>query len=155
MTADNLKSDFDIILKGTIVPFFKKHGFKRKAQNFFRQTNDIAQCFNVQRSQWNSYHDDMSFTFNLGFYNQNIRNISWDKDDKIEFPKTTDCFIQDRLGTYSHKRDHWYVIKKTISLTQTAQQIQNDLDNFLLPLFEKYKSLNDLATLMNQNEKFT
>src|SRR5690606_25302029 len=61
MTPDNLKNDFDEICKGTIIPFFKELGFKKKTLHFSRQINDITQCFNVQKSQWNSYHDIVDF----------------------------------------------------------------------------------------------
>lgn len=151
MTPDNLKTDFDEIFKGVIMPFFKDLGFKRKTQHFARQINDITQCFNVQKSQWNSYHDSLSFTFNLGFYNKTIRTLSWGQEIPTEFPKTTDCFIQDRLGTYSHKRDQWYELSKRVDRNKVAEQVKNDLDKYLKPLFDEYQSLDDLKKFSEKN----
>jgi hypothetical protein len=151
MGPENLKSDFDDILKETIIPFFKDLGFKRKTHHFARKTNDIIQCFNVQNSQWNSYNDSVSFTFNLGFYNEHIRALSWEQELKTDFPKTTDCFIQDRLGTYSHKRDNWYELSKRVNKVTVAEQVKNDLEKYLKPIFERYKSLDNLKIFSENN----
>lgn len=153
MNQENLKAEFDDILKTTIIPFFKEYGFKRKSQNFYKQINDIGQCFNVQRSQWNSYNGSMTFTFNLGFFNQEIFKIVADKPEVIEFPKTTDCFIQNRLGTYSHGRDHWYTLARNIKKDDVRSQIEKDLTHHLKPIFETYASLDALKKLVDKNEK--
>lgn len=154
MTTDKLKSDFDEICKGTIIPFFKEFGFKRKTLHFSRQTNEITQCFNVQKSQWNSYNDSVSFTFNFGFYNFDISSIVADKEIAIEFPKTYDCFIQNRLGTFSHNRDHWYTLSKNIDATKTAEQIKSDLEKYLKPMFESYTSLDKLKLFLEKDKKY-
>lgn len=154
MTTDNLKADFDEIFKGVIVPFFKELGFKRKTQHFSRQTNDIVQCFNVQKSQWNSYHDSLSFTFNLGFYNEAIRTLSCGQEILTDFPKTTDCFIQDRLGTYSHKSDQWYELSKRVDRNKVAEQVKNDLEKYVKPLFDNYQTLDDLKRFSEKNTGF-
>jgi hypothetical protein len=154
MTPDNLKTDFDEICKGTIIPFFKEFGFKRKTLHFARQINDITQCFDVQKSQWNSYHDSVTFTFNFGFYNAEISTIIGDKESQLEFPKTYDCFIQNRLGTFSHNRDHWYTLSKNIEATKTAKQIKTDLEKYLKPMFENYTSLEKLKLFLDKDEKY-
>jgi predicted DNA-binding protein len=149
-----LKVQFDEICKGTILPFFKELGFKRKTLHFAKQTNDITQCFNVQKSQWNSYHDNVMFTFNFGFYNADISSILADKEVVNEFPKTYDCFIQNRLGTISHNRDHWYTLSKNIDVKKTAEQIRNDLEKYLKPMFDNYVSLDNLKQLIDKDEKY-
>ena len=154
MALENLKTEFDEIFKMVIIPFFKHLGFKRKAQHFYRETNDVTQCFNVQRSQWNSHFDRLSFTFNLGFYNKSIREVSLGREVSIQFAKTTDCFIQDRLGKYSHKADHWYELNKGSDKDKVASQIKSDFENYLKPLFENYKSLNDLRLYAEKNTGF-
>jgi hypothetical protein len=154
MTPENLKTDFDKILREIIAPFFKDLGFKRKTQHFTRVTNDISQCFNIQKSHWNSYNDSLTFTFNLGFYNEFIRTLSWGKEIPTEFPKTTDCFIQSRLGVYSHKRDHWYELSKRIDMDNLNKQVKNDLEKYLKPLFENYTSLESLKLLIESNPEY-
>ncbi len=141
---ENLKTDFDIICKEIIIPFFKDFGFKRKNLHFSKQNNDIIQCFNVQKSQWNSYNNSIDFTFNFGFYNAEISSIVDNEIVWLEFPKTYDCFINNRLGIFSHKRDHWYTLSKKIDTSKTAEKIKDDLEKYLKPIFENYDSLEKL-----------
>jgi hypothetical protein len=154
METMDLKKHFDLICKGTIIPFFKENGFKRKSLHFSKQTNDIIQCFNVQKSQWNSYNDSVTFTFNFGFYNSEITSIVADKEVQNDFPKTYDCFIQNRLGTFSHNRDHWYSIARNIDPNKTAEQIKSDLEKFLKPIFESYTTLETLKQFIEKDEKY-
>lgn len=154
MEIADLKKHFDFISKETIIPFFKENGFKRKSLHFSKQTNDITQCFNVQKSQWNSYNDSVTFTFNFGFYNSDITSIITDKEVQNDFPKTYDCFIQNRLGTFSHNRDHWYTIARNIDQYKTAEQIKSDLEKYLKPIFESYTSLETLKQFIEKDERY-
>jgi Domain of unknown function (DUF4304) len=153
MTDDNLKNEFEEICKGTIIPFFKEYGFKKKTTHFIKKINDITQCFNIQKSQWNSYNESVTFTFNFGFFNAEISSVVADKEIQNEFPKTFDCFIQNRLGTFSHNRDHWYTLSKSIDVKKTAEQIKNDLEKYLKPMFDNYTSLDTLKLLLENDEK--
>jgi hypothetical protein len=154
METVDLKTHFDIICKETIIPFFKEIGFKKKSLHFSKQTNDITQCFNVQKSQWNSYNDSLMFTFNFGFYNSEITSIITDKEVQNDFPKTYDCFIQNRLGTFSHNRDHWYTIARNIDPYKTAKEIKSDLEKYLNPIFENYTSIETLKQFIEKDEKY-
>lgn len=153
MEPRNLKTDFDEIFKEAIIPFFKELGFRRKAQHFARQTNDITQCVNVQRSQWNSYLDHVSFTFNIGFFNEDVGRVSGWENNYISFPQTTDCFISDRLGHYSHGLDHWYELTTHVEKDEIMSQVKYDLNTYLSPLFEKYQSISDFAIAAEMNSR--
>ncbi|MFD1187025.1 DUF4304 domain-containing protein, partial [Pontibacter rugosus] len=152
--TDKLRNEFDVVCKGIVIPFFKDLGFRRKMLHFSRQVNDITQCFNVQKSQWNSYNDSITFIFNFGFYNAEISSIVADKKIDLEFPKTYDCFVQNRLGTFSHNRDHWYTLSQNIDATITAEKIKSDLEKHLKPMFENYTSLENLKLLINKDEEY-
>lgn len=154
LETTNLKKEFDEICKEAIIPFFKEIGFKRKTLHFTRQINDITQCFNVQKSKWNSYNDSVTFTFNFGFYNEDISSFVAESEINNDFPKTSDCFIQNRLGFFSHQRDHWYTITKNIDSTTTAENIKSDLEKYLKPIFESYTSLETLKQFIEKDEKY-
>ncbi|MGF1636826.1 MAG: DUF4304 domain-containing protein, partial [Cyclobacteriaceae bacterium] len=89
MPEANLKEHFDDILRLTIAPALKEMGFKKKGQHFNRQINDIYQCFNIQKSKWNSYNESLSFTFNVGFYSELLDKILTGNQDQVDFYKTT------------------------------------------------------------------
>jgi len=153
MTTEKLNAEFDEILKEIVGRFFRKMGFRRKAQNFLRVTDDITQTFNVQKSQTNISFDRFYFTFNFGFFNNDIYNITWDNDTQIEFPGVAESFIQSQLGNYSHKRDHWYELSPRIDMKRVSLDIKADLENDLKPLFSRYKSLEDLKVFVEKDER--
>ena len=153
MPLSDLNSEFQIILKDTIAPFFKNLGFKKQGQNFARATNDIIQCFNVQKSQWNSYDSSVSFTFNFGFYNSEIKRIAWSKEVSPSFPKTTDCFVYSRVGTFIHNKDHWYELNASLDKKQVGLDIKHDLESHVRETFEATKSLKDLAQFIEISGK--
>jgi hypothetical protein len=153
MPSIDLKSEFDIILRDTITPFFKLLGFKKQGQNFARTTNDLTQCFNVQKSQWNSYDSNVSFTFNFGFYNSEIRSIAWNKKVSLSFPKTIDCFVNSRVGIFSHNSDHWYELNAGLDNNQVVLDIKHDLESHVKEIFEASKSLEELAQFIKRSDK--
>ncbi len=150
MPKDNLNTEFEQIMKDTISPFFKGIGFKKKTLHYAKQINDIIQVFNVQKSQWNSYHDDLSFTFNVGFYNDLLFLESWDRKETTDFPKHYDCQIQFRLGQFLHKTDYWYKLSPRIDFKKVSESIESDLNKYLLPLFDKYQTLDSLSELIGK-----
>jgi hypothetical protein len=151
MPEANLKQHFDNILKLTIAPALKEMGFKKKGQHFSRQVNDIYQCFNVQKSKWNSYNESLSFTFNIGFYSELLNNILRGNEIQTDFPNTTDCFIQGRLGSISHSRDHWYELSNRMKFELVNANVKNDIERYLITLFNKHNSLENLKELVLKN----
>lgn len=153
MLEANLKQHFDNILKLTIAPALKEMGFKKKGQHFSRQVNDIYQCFNIQKSKWNSYNESLSFTFNIGFYSELLNKILRGSGAQTDFPNTTDCFIQGRLGSISHSRDHWYELSNRIKFESVNAAVKSDIENYLNIFFNKYNSLDNLKGLVLKNAK--
>ncbi len=158
MTIEKLNSDFDAILKEIINPFFKGLKFRKKGQNYARISNDITQTFTVQKNLLTTSFDKLYFAFSFGFFNIDIYNIGRDKEMIIDFPTTDDCFIQNPLGLYSHKRDHWYELSSRIDTRNVALNVKTDLESYLKPLFNTYKSLDELihfTEVYDRNKLFT
>jgi PHD/YefM family antitoxin component YafN of YafNO toxin-antitoxin module len=153
MTTEKLNADYEEILKDTIFPFFKSFKFRKKGQNFARTSNDIIQTFTVQKSLITTSIDILHFSFNFGFFNNEIHKIAFDTDDVIDFPITSDCFIHSSLGLYSHKRDHWYELSSRIDTKNVAGNVKDDLENHLKPLFNNYKSLHDLVRFTDHSKE--
>lgn len=148
MQKENLNADFERLLKEVINPFFKERGFRRKGTHFAKQLNDIFQTFNVQKSQWNSYHDSLSFTFNLGFYNHTLYLESWGRSEIKDFPKHYDSQIEFRLGNISHGRDYWYKLTKAIPFEKVKHEVEQDLNKHVDNLFNKHQTLQSLENLI-------
>lgn len=137
MTNRDIKSEFDSIIKDVIAPFFKANGFKKNGNNFYRDLGEVGQAFNVQQSQWNS-KDDKTFVFNLGLIDKEIQNEIYQRE-LPKFPKEYDCEIRLRHGQLMNKGDVWYELNKLTTLEKLKAQIENDLKEFVLPFFNKYR----------------
>jgi hypothetical protein len=153
MITEELHTEFEEIFKAIIAPFFKSLKFRKKAHNFARTSNDIVQTFTVQKNLMTTSIDKLYFSFDFGFFNKDIYNITRDNDVTIDFPVTSDCFIQNPFGLYSHKRAHWYELSSRIDPQNVALSVKSDLDTYLKPLFSTYQSLEDLVRFTEIYEK--
>lgn len=143
------QKEFDDIVKRTIAPFFKGLGFKKNGNGFNRTTDDIIQVANIQKSQWN-HADNVSFTFNIGFFNEDIYKNSWDKAVP-KFIREYDCQIHFRLGHITKKSDYWYELNENVAVDKLETEIKDHLDNFLKPILETVQTMNSMKEFMIKN----
>lgn len=137
MTSRDIKSEFDLIIKEVIAPVLKANGFQKSGNNFYRDLGEIGQAFNIQQSQWNS-KDDKTFVFNLGLLDKEIQNEIYQRE-LPKFPKEYSCEIRLRHGQLMNKGDVWYALNKRTDLEKLKAQIDNDLEKYVLPFFDKYQ----------------
>ncbi|OKS87608.1 DUF4304 domain-containing protein [Mucilaginibacter polytrichastri] len=140
----DLNEEFKTLVKIGVAPKLKELGFKKSNFNFNRPLDELVQCINIQRSQWN-HNESVSFTFNIGFYNEKIYRLLRNHIKLSNFIKVTDCFIWGRSGSLIYNRDHWYELNLEKSYSDVFSEVINDLENYIIPLFEKYSKLNTLT----------
>jgi hypothetical protein len=138
--------EFDEILKNLVVPFFKELGFKKSGNGFNRKTGEITQAVNIQKSKWND-KDNVSFTFNIGFFNAEIYEDFWNKGIP-KFIREYDCQITFRLGHIIKGNDYWYELNENIEKVNLEIEIYENLNCYLKPLIEKTIDLNSLKDLI-------
>lgn len=143
------QKEFDEIIKRTIVPFFKGLGFKKNGNGFNRKTHDIVQMANIQKSQWN-HMDNVSFTFNIGFFNEDIYKDSWDKAAP-NFVREYDCQVHFRLGHITKQRDYWYELNEKVAVDKLENEIIDHLDNFVKPILESVQSTKSIKEFITTN----
>ncbi len=148
MIERDYNTEFDNLIKEIITPTFKIIGFKKKANNFFKSTNDLIQIFNVQKSRWNS-KENISFTFNIGFFSPEIFQETCGRATPV-IPKEYDCCIRIRSGFLTDKKDKWYELNEKINYNKLAIEIKSDLQKSAIDLFNKYQSLTSLNALINE-----
>ena len=144
----NFKVEFDNLIKEIIAPAFKAIGFKKKNNNFYKSTNDLIQIFNVRKSQWNS-KEDISFTFNIGFFNPDIFKKTRDRPIP-DVPKEYDCFISLRPGFITNNKDKWYELNEKVNYNKLIAEINSDLQNSTISLFNNYQTLNSIKDLVRE-----
>ena len=144
------QKEFDDIVKRTVAPFFKGLGFKKNGNGFNRTTNDIIQAVNIQKSQWN-HADNVSFTFNIGFFSGDIYKDSWDKDIP-KFIREYDCPLHFRLGHVTKQTDYWYELNEKVTADDLGNEIKDHLDNFLKPILETVQTMNSMKEFITRNK---
>jgi hypothetical protein len=143
------QKEFDDIVKRTVAPFFKGLGFKKNGNGFNRTTHDIIQAVNIQKSQWN-HADNISFTFNIGFFNADIYKDSWDKGIP-KFIREYYCQIHFRLGHITKKTDYWYELNEKVTVDEIENEIKHHLGNFLKPILETVQTMNSMKEFITTN----
>lgn len=148
--------EFKQLMQSCTVPFFKNLGFKKSNLNFNRTTNELVQCVSIQKSQWN-HSERITFTINLGFYNEALFRISKNRVNQSKFIKVDDCFVWGRSGHLIYNHDYWYELNIESNLNVVQQQVTHDLDHHIRPLFEEIQTLSsliDLLRLSSENRPF-
>jgi len=144
MITRDFQLEYNEILNDTIIPILKELTFKKRGVNFYRTVNDIIQQFSIQKSQWND-KENTSFTFHVGFFNETIYKVAWNKEIIPKAPKEYDCFLSTRLGDLSRKKDYWYQLNESCQLDVLKHELENDLLHYAKPLFEYSNSLTTIA----------
>ena len=150
MKERDLISEFDSLIKYTLAPFFKEHGFKKSGNNFYRVTDELIQTFNIQKSSWNS-KDEISFTGNIGLLVPKTYLKLYKAEQLPRFPKVTDSIIQVRIGYLAGNTDHWY----RLAVNTSFEHIRNNLEKDLIAVddfFKGYQTISSLEPLV-QNVK--
>ena len=144
MTTRDFQLEYLEILNDTISPILKELSFKKRGINFYRKINDIIQLFSIQKSQWND-KENISFTFHVGFFNETIYKVAWDKKMVPKTIKEYDCFLSTKIGQLSQRKDYWYELNENCPLDQLKQELKNELLLYVEPIFELYNSLEAIA----------
>lgn len=147
----NLQLEFDEIIKNLVFPFFKELGFKKSGNVFNKKTTELTQVVNIQKSRWN-HQDNVSFTFNIGFFVAEIYSENWNK----EIPKIIrdyDCQICFRLGQVIKGNDYWYELNNNTEKVNLEIEIYKHLEDYLKPIIKKNVDLNSLKELILNEEK--
>jgi hypothetical protein len=156
MTYEEIESDFERLIKEGFTPFFNERGFRTRQTQYSRQFGDIYQVFRVSKFMRKSKTGPkiMVIQPQFGFFNSNISDIIW-PDEKRNTPKVLNGFFQYDLGLYSGTTS--YILgetQKDQSIQILIYTIKNELNRSLAPIFDAYKSLDDINAFLQDNKKF-
>ncbi len=142
------ETKFDEIIK-FVHQILKPLKFKKKQNNFYRQLDEVGQVINFQKSSFYS-KNDIHFTINIGIFEPKFWSSSKAKEIP-KFPKEYECFLRLRIGKLKSDRDIWYDVNQEDELENT---IKSDLNDFILPFFEKLNSIEKLIEFITNNHGF-
>jgi Domain of unknown function (DUF4304) len=103
----SVKEIFEEILKESLNPFLKKHGFKKRNLNFYQRRDDLVFVINFQKGKWNS-HEAVDFFINCGIYSNVLAQTIGQKI--FEFPPTHFCHFDRRIEAITGSNKCWFSI---------------------------------------------
>lgn len=144
---------FDSIIKHGFHEILKPLGFKKKANNFYLQLEDVGQIINIQKSQWRS-KDSISFTINTGiFVPEYWLGLLYNKDKELpKFPTEPECLIRKRIGEIRHQPDTWYDIEDNTDENKLIIEMKNNVEDFILPYFQQINNRKKLFNVLDSGE---
>ena len=144
---------FDRIIKEGFHELLKPLGFKKKANNFYLQLDNIGQIINVQKSAWGT-KDSISFTINIGIFVPEywLAYYNFQEKEVPKFPNEPECLIRKRIGTLRNQLDTWYDIKERTDENQIIAEMKKNVEDFILPYFKKIDSRNKLLDTLDKED---
>jgi hypothetical protein len=145
---------FDRVIKEGFHEVLKPLGFKKKANNFYLQRQDLGQIINIQKSGYFS-KDQISFTINTGlFLPEYWRGLSFNQGKEIpSFPCEASCLIRKRIGALRKQNNTWFdtwfdIDEKTDENTLIVEMKLNLID-YILPYFDQNKTRDAFLNLLD------
>ena len=141
---------FDTIIKEGFQSVLKPLGFKKKALNFYLQLTDLGHIINIQKGKYNS-KEQISYTINCGVFIPEYWKVVYNyKNEQIpDYPTEPVCFIRRRIGDLINKDDIWYEVDKTTDEKGQANEMQKNLNQFILPFFNKLRTKADILSALD------
>lgn len=128
---------FKKIIKDNFHHTLKPLGFKKKGNNFYLQGSDLGQIINIQKSIYGD-KTHISFTINTGIFIPEYFLAYYTYTTEIpEYPTEPICAVRQRIGELRGEKDKWYEIDGDTDEQTLLAQIQEDLNDFILPYFAK------------------
>ena len=140
-----IKLIFNDLLKQINV-LFKKYGFKKQGNTFYKRLNGNWALVSFQRSI-KSTSSEIFFTINLGVYSHTIADF-FDAEMAEKKPTIADCHWQVRVGDFvGNGQDIWWKVNESTNLTILTQEIESLLIKYALPSIEQLISDEQLENL--------
>jgi hypothetical protein len=148
----SVKEIFEEILKESVNPFLKKHGYKRQGMNFRKTENGLTYVLNFQSSGYNSV-DYAAYYINCGIYCDEFENIVGEAF--IANPREVDCLFRERIEriTESGKQQIEIIESSESGKVVIANLLLSELEKVIL-FFEKTKTVDELVTLCIEKHTF-
>jgi Domain of unknown function (DUF4304) len=135
-----VQNTFNQLIKESVHPLLKKHGFKKRNLNFFKRTNDLVFVVNFQKGKWNS-QNAVDFFINCGISGNVVSKIIGQQI--IEFPPTYFCLFDKRIEEITGNNKCWFSILPDTEIEILTSEISEQLQ-LLVTFYEAIKTNDDL-----------
>lgn len=142
----NLFEQRDLLIKEVFKPTLKAAGFRIPGTTFKKQEKYFLKIFNIQNSAWN-LDDHVSFYLNIGIFFPIVNELNGQEIPKN--PKEHDCIFRIRTDSLTGRNQAYDILPET-DLNELRTLIQTDLNDYVIPFFERYNELEDCLNLKNE-----
>ena len=130
---------FDTIIKEGFTPLLKPLSFKKKALNYYRQLGEVGHIINIQKSIY-SYRNHIKFRINTGIFEPKFWSVSH-TGQVPDYPTEPVCLIRKTINDLRGRKDLWYEIHNYTDEQKLIKEIQEDIQQYILPFFKQYDSV--------------
>jgi hypothetical protein len=147
-----IEQQFKDLVANEIAAPLKSMGFKRKAGNLNRASQDIVQVLTVQRSQWNE-GGRLTFYVNVGIYSDRVHKVLWPLLPTPTFPGTPNCCWDSRLNGIDARARAGYGLSLTEAHGPVVEAVRHDIREVVVPFFMEYTSLVSLSGWIDAHQR--
>jgi Domain of unknown function (DUF4304) len=131
---------FDEIIKESVAPFLKLHGFKKRRLDFYKRENGLVFLINFQKASYNSW-DDVMFFINCGIYSETFAEVT--SREIIPFPKSYDCLFERRMEAITGLNKTYFRLQDAAQKILMTTEIVEHLEKVLV-FYRPFSSLDSL-----------
>ncbi len=134
---------FDTIIKEGFTPLLKPLSFKKKALNYYRRLAEVGHIINIQKSSYGD-RDHIKFRINIGIFEPKFWLGYYDfkhTGQVPDYPTEPVCLIRKTINDLRGRKDLWYEIHNYTDEQKLIKEIQEDIQQYILPFFKQYDSV--------------
>ena len=134
---------FDTIIKEGFTPLLKPLSFKKKALNYYRRLAEVGHIINIQKSSYGD-RDHIRFRINIGIFEPKFWLGYYDfkhTGQVPDYPTEPVCLIRKTINDLRGRKDLWYEIHNYTDEQKLIKEIQEDIQQYILPFFKQYDSV--------------
>ena len=134
---------FDTIVKEGFTPLLKPLSFKKKALNYYRRLAEVGHIINIQKSSYGD-RDHIKFRINIGIFEPKFWLGYYDfkhTGQVPDYPTEPVCLIRKTINDLRGRKDLWYEIHNYTDEQKLIKEIQEDIQQYILPFFKQYDSV--------------
>ena len=143
------QTKFDTIVKEGFTPVLKPLSFKKKSLNYYRQLSEVGHIINIQKSSYGN-RDYIKFRVNLGVFEPRFWAVSH-TGQVPDYPTEPVCLIRKTINDLRGRKDLWYEIHNYTDEQKLIKEVQEDIQNYILPFFEQLDSAQKILSALEKD----
>lgn len=148
-----LKNRVSHIMKESLTPLLKQHGFRKHGNVYIREVEPMVQhLVDIQFSRWNDARE-VNFTLNCGIYVRGVTSTFMNVPERAR-PTLGYCCISARVGTLRqpHMDDWWKVLvdDEPERDVQIGRELRSAIEETILPFLDRFQDERSVAEFLSR-----